>query len=220
MGVMGKWVFFSPLLFLFWFNFSLIGANDKNKVFYWSVTKTKTIKIPTHPTHLVKLTATEESFPKTSTPLGSKSKKLPQKSRLLWHIHTARNRDQYWDRNWEQEQWISIYCAVLFTLHWDRDKNVTHCLLLCSSYSLYLSPSQSCAVWLSHNTCTSCTHTTPVHLLYILLCMFPSYFFPQLKWILLKHYACLSVCLILDWLEIVMDSLFRWRFSIPFSNKN
>ena len=69
MGVMGEWVFFSSLLFLFWFNFSLIGANDKNKVFYWSVTKTKTIKIPTHPTHPVKLTATEESFPKTSTPL-------------------------------------------------------------------------------------------------------------------------------------------------------
>ena len=66
---MGEWVFFSLLFFLFWFNFSLIGANDKSKVFYWSITKTKTIKIPIHPTHLVKLTATEESFPKTSTPL-------------------------------------------------------------------------------------------------------------------------------------------------------
>ena len=70
MGVMGEWVFFSLLLFLFWFNFSLIGANDKNKVFYWSITKTKTIKISIHPTHPVKLTATEESFLKTSTPLG------------------------------------------------------------------------------------------------------------------------------------------------------
>ena len=71
MGVMGEWVFFSLLLFLFWFTFSLIGANDKNKVFYWSITKTKTIKVPIHPTHPVKLTATEESFRKTSTPQNS-----------------------------------------------------------------------------------------------------------------------------------------------------
>ena len=63
MGVMGKWVFFLIVIILFWFNFSLIGANDNSKVSHWSITKTKTIKTPIHPAHPVKLTATTRKFP-------------------------------------------------------------------------------------------------------------------------------------------------------------
>ena len=35
----------------------------------------------------------------------------------------------------EWQQWVAICYTVLFTLHWERDRNLTHCLLLYWSQS-------------------------------------------------------------------------------------
>ena len=45
---------------------------------------------------------------------------------------------------WEQdqEQWVTMYYAELFTLHWDLEQDQTYCLLLCQSRSRYLSRSR------------------------------------------------------------------------------
>ena len=36
----------------------------------------------------------------------------------LWLIQTARKGDR------EREEWVTIYYAVLFTLHWDREQEI------------------------------------------------------------------------------------------------
>ena len=38
----------------------------------------------------------------------------------LWLVHTARNRERDWDR--EQEEWVPIYYAVLFTLQRNQER--------------------------------------------------------------------------------------------------
>ena len=48
-------------------------------------------------------------------------------STVLWLVHTARNRERDWDPDWERGEWVTIYYAVLFTLHrgqereWERE---------------------------------------------------------------------------------------------------
>ena len=39
----------------------------------------------------------------------------------LWYIHTAQDQDWKRDREWEQDQWVLIYDAEMFTVVQDRD---------------------------------------------------------------------------------------------------
>ena len=53
------------------------------------------------------------------------------------------------DRTFIITNYLPNYTEV-FTLLRDRDRDVTHCFLLCPSHSLYRSQSLSYAVWFSH----------------------------------------------------------------------
>ena len=39
----------------------------------------------------------------------------------LWYIHTAQDQDWKRDREWDQDRWVLIYDAEMFTLVRDRD---------------------------------------------------------------------------------------------------
>ena len=41
-----------------------------------------------------------------------------------WVIHTARDQDQDQDQEWDQDQWVLINHAEVFTLLWDRNKDL------------------------------------------------------------------------------------------------
>ena len=46
----------------------------------------------------------------------------------VWLVHTAWKGDQERERDREREEWVTIYYAVLFTLHreqeWERDQEI------------------------------------------------------------------------------------------------
>ena len=61
-----------------------------------------------------------------------------QRKRALWFIHTTRDRERSWWREWDWHQWVLIYCTVMFTLIQEKERDQDPLFVLCWPGSLNL----------------------------------------------------------------------------------
>ena len=73
--------------------------------------------------------------------------------RHSWYFHTPLEEDRKRDRDLEEDQWILVCYAEMFTLIWDRDRNQEQLFPVVSVAVPGPPQFQPSEVWISHKKC-------------------------------------------------------------------